>query len=180
MATEVLVIESTKANYNYIDSFACSIIVLILSIVLQEISKTDDLDQEEYREEEDYEVKEDTITIPINLPSSNISKKRKVDPFIEFVDNVSKHDENYFDPTNNYKSNCMLNNCNSKIDSDPDTNFALSIVPMLRVIPLHKKVDAQISILQILKQHMSQGKRNLNCNVSIKEENFLSDNESDI
>lgn len=140
---------------------------------LQEITKTDDLDQEEYREDEDDEIKEDTITVPLNLPPSN-AKKRKVDSFIEFVDTVTKQDESYFDHRNNYKSSSTTVAC------DPDTNFVLSLVPMLRVIPLHKKVDAQISILQILKQHMNQEKRQFNCSVSIKEENFMSDNESDL
>lgn len=154
------------------------VVFLIIAFLLQEISRTDDLDQEEYRKDEDYEVKEDIITIPLNLPSSNITEKRKVDSFMEFVDNVSKHGGSYFDRTNNYKSNNVVSN-NCKVDSDADTNFALSLVPMLRAIPLYKKVDAQISILKILKQHMSQEKTNFNCSVSIKEENFLSDNESD-
>lgn len=34
---------------------------------------------------------------------------------------------------------------------DSDTNFALSLVPMLRAIPTHQKIDAQIQILQLLK-----------------------------
>jgi len=34
---------------------------------------------------------------------------------------------------------------------DSDTNFALSLVPMLRAIPTHQTIDAQIQILQLLK-----------------------------
>lgn len=34
---------------------------------------------------------------------------------------------------------------------DSDTNFALSLVPMLKAIPTHQKIDAQIQILQLLK-----------------------------
>lgn len=143
---------------------------------LQEISTTDDQDQEECCEDEVYDIKEETISIPLNLPPSNITKKRKVDSFMDFVANISKNDDSYFDADKE-----MSNNCSSKIDLDSDTNFALSLVPMLRAIPLHKKVDAEISILHILKQYM--GKGNSSCNISkvvIKEENILSDNESDL
>lgn len=34
---------------------------------------------------------------------------------------------------------------------DSDTHFALSLVHMLRAIPTHQKIDAQIQILQLLK-----------------------------
>jgi len=40
---------------------------------------------------------------------------------------------------------------NETAPSVVDTNFALSLVPMLRAIPTHQKIDAQIQILQLLK-----------------------------
>ncbi|XP_026735639.1 uncharacterized protein LOC113499373 [Trichoplusia ni] len=41
----------------------------------------------------------------------------------------------------------------NEIDS---TNFALSLVPMLNMLPLDKRIDAQVSILTILKEFCSQ------------------------
>lgn len=35
---------------------------------------------------------------------------------------------------------------------DSDTNFASSLVPMLKAIPTHQNIDAQIQILQLLKK----------------------------
>lgn len=39
---------------------------------------------------------------------------------------------------------------NSRMD-DPETHFAMSLVPMLKAIPTHQKIDVQIQILQILR-----------------------------
>ncbi|KAG5876833.1 hypothetical protein JTB14_014162 [Gonioctena quinquepunctata] len=36
---------------------------------------------------------------------------------------------------------------------DPDTNFALYLVPMLKAIPMDKRIDAHIGILSILRQY---------------------------
>lgn len=41
----------------------------------------------------------------------------------------------------------------NEIDS---TNFALSLVPMLNMLPLDKRIDAQVSILTVLKEFCSQ------------------------
>lgn len=41
-------------------------------------------------------------------------------------------------------------------DTDPDSNFSLSLVPMLKMIPIDKKIDAQIEILNILKKYTSR------------------------
>lgn len=37
---------------------------------------------------------------------------------------------------------------------DADEHFALSLLPMLRSIPLDKKINAQIDILKVLKEHV--------------------------
>ncbi|KAH9640366.1 hypothetical protein HF086_015176, partial [Spodoptera exigua] len=42
----------------------------------------------------------------------------------------------------------------SKKNEQDSTNFALSIVPMLNMIPVHKRIDAQISILSVIKKFL--------------------------
>ncbi|CAH0598185.1 unnamed protein product [Chrysodeixis includens] len=49
------------------------------------------------------------------------------------------------------------------------TNFALSLVPMLNMLPIDKRIDAQVSILTVLKKFCSQ-MRGVSRNVTEKEE----------
>lgn len=41
-------------------------------------------------------------------------------------------------------------------ETDQETNFALSLVPMLKALPMDKKIEAQFQILQIFKMLNSQ------------------------
>jgi hypothetical protein len=45
----------------------------------------------------------------------------------------------------------ILRQNKKKQKDDQETNFTLSLVPMLKALPIDKKIDAQIQILQIFK-----------------------------
>ncbi|XP_035454784.2 uncharacterized protein LOC118279252 [Spodoptera frugiperda] len=61
--------------------------------------------------------------------------------------------------------------------SEPDsTNFALSLVPMLNMLPVYKRIDAQISILTVLKKFLqNEGEDDLEKEVEVRKEKKKND-----
>ncbi|XP_049881143.1 uncharacterized protein LOC126377451 [Pectinophora gossypiella] len=146
-------IVTKRRKYVYYDK------LLFLSPTIEQLelsSRTED-NEEDYRiEEEEYDIKEDTINIPINIPNYQRSNSRKRNhdgsSFMEFIQDRQSN-------------------------PDSDTSFALSIVPMLKAVPFRDKIDAQMAILKVLKNFVQyeESSRGTTYNDSIKIERIEDD-----
>ena len=122
---------SKRRKYRFYDQF----LFLLPTVQVRETSGNAELvvSGEEYEGTEDYQ-SPPVIPFPHTNPNSNKNNKKS-------------YAESLLDILREKKEERM---------DDRETHFALSLVPMLKAIPTHQKIDVQIQILQILKNVQNQ------------------------
>ncbi|KAJ8708484.1 hypothetical protein PYW07_010609 [Mythimna separata] len=111
------------------------------------------------------------IVIPAPLPVAKSKAKANNTSVSTENTKASSNSDNTKAPSHSDKTKSPSNSDNSKTPSNSDniqtpsntndqdsTNFALSLVPMLNMIPIEERVEAQIEILSVLQPYLKKSR----------------------